>query len=325
MQGAVMTFSRYLEVISAGVLLTVLGGCHVPQETGRLLYIDSHHPGDASSDAILAGMYEVVADSRARLDVFFLDARRYPQSEAIAAKIEEVLTIIGTIRPDVIIASGDNAVRSVVAEHLKDGPIPCVFCGIAGTAVPYGLSTENVTGILAMPPVAEAVLMLKPYYPGMKRVAVLSGGANQPSGLETVLRDSELTATAISTRTYGGWKRRFAEANARADVIFLATNQGIDDWDEADARAFVREHICVPVVTCDAAMMKYAVFGLVAAGREQGRWAAATALRIARGKEPSEIRIARTQQTTAYLSRSLAECIGFEPNEELLNRCRRVE
>ena len=323
-----MASSRFLTVMTACVFLAALSGCHVPGKQ-RLFYIDSYHPSDASTDALMAGMYEVVADSRARLDVFFMDAQRYPQAESIATKVEEALAVIRDLRPDVIMASGDTAVEFVLAEHFKDGPIPCVFCAVNRTCEPYGLPTENATGILQVPPIREILVTLRQYYPEMKRIAVLSGNANSHErhreALDTIFSEYGLTATHASAKTYDEWKAQFVKANDEADVVFLSTNQGIENWDEADAKAFVREHIRVPVVTCDASMMKYAVFGLSAAGREQGQWAAKTALRILRGKSPAKIPVARTEQTTAYINTTLVDRVGFKPDEELLNRCRRVE
>jgi len=324
-----MASIRSLAVMAARVLLVAaLSGCHVPG-TQKLFYIDSYHPGDASSDAIMAGMYEVVADSRARLDVFFLDTKRYPQPEAIAGQVEEALAVIRDARPEVIIASGDNAVEFILAAHFKEGPIPCVFCAVDRTRAPYDLPTENVTGMLEIPPVEETIAVLKQYYPGMKRIAVLSGDAisqqRSRETLDTIFSEYGLTATHASVETYDEWKMQFAKASSEADVILLATNQGVENWDEADAKAFVCRHIRVPVFTCDNSMMKYAVFGLVAAGREQGQWAARTALRILRGKSPAKIPIARTQQTAAYINTTLANRIDFKPDEELLSRCRRVE
>jgi ABC-type uncharacterized transport system substrate-binding protein len=72
-------------------------------------------------------------------------------------------------------------------------------------------------------------------------------------------------------------------------------------------------------------MMRYAMFGFCAAGREQGRRAAQTALRILRGRRPAKIPIARSQETEAYIDVTFAEKVGFEPRDELLGRCHRVE
>jgi ABC-type uncharacterized transport system substrate-binding protein len=116
----------------------------------------------------------------------------------------------------------------------------------------------------------------------------------------------------------------FLRANAEADVVFVPTNGAIKDWDSAEAQAFVREHTRVPVFTCDDFMMKYAVFGLTKVAREQGQWAARTALQIVKGKSPAEIPVTENRQTIAYINTTLADKIGFKPDAKLLARSRQV-
>lgn len=323
-----MSAMRSMLVVAASVLVMGVSGCQTPG-VRTLLYINSYHPGYASSDEVMAGIYEVVGASNARLDVFFMDTERFPEPESIAAKVDEAMEIIGRTRPDVIIASDDNAVKYIVAEHFKSGPIPCVFCGVNWTCEPYGLPTENVTGMLEVLPVHQTVRTLQPYYPNMKRMTVLSGNTaserQNKDILGPIFAELGLSTTYALVDTYDEWKMHFLKANAEAGVIFLTTNGAIANWDPADAQAFVRERIRVPVFTCDDFMMEYAVFGLTTVTREQGQWAARAALRILRGKSLAAIPVTQNQQTEAYLNTTLAAKIGFEPDRELLASCKKVQ
>jgi ABC-type uncharacterized transport system substrate-binding protein len=277
----------------------------------------------------MTGMYEVVADSRARLDVFFMDSKRHPQPEALEAKAQEALAAIRHVKPDVIIASDDNAVKFVVAEHFRNGPIPCVFCGVNWTCEPYGLPTANVTGMLEVLPVRDTVEILKQYYPNMQNLTVLSeNSASEQKNkaiLASVFSEAGLATTYSLVKTFEEWKQQFIRANSEADVVFIPTNGAIRNWDEAEAKAFVRTHIRVPVFTCDDFMMQYATFGLTKVAEEQGQWAARTALRIVRGKSPADIPVTRNQQTIAYINDALAERIGWQPDKALLRRSRAVD
>lgn len=325
---AKMSCRRELTPVVFCMVAALLGGCH-PSPRPKLFYINSYHPGHASSDALMAGMYEVIAGSRARLDVFFMDSERHGEPPALAAKTQEVLAAIREARPDVIIASDDNAVKLVIAKHFRDGPIPCVFCGVDWTCEPYGLPTDNVTGMLEVPPILEAVEILKQDHLDMKHLVVLSGNTTSEQQNQAILRsifsEAGLATTYLLVETFDEWKRQFDKANRQADAVFLTTHSAVQNWDEAEARAFVREHMRVPVFTCDAFMMKYAVFGLTPVAREQGQWAARAALRIARGKSPAQIRVARNQQIVVYVNGTLAEHLGWQPNETLLRRPRRVD
>ena len=323
-----MSVMRRFVAVAASVLITVTSGCERPGSR-KLFYINSYHPGHASSDAVMEGIYEVVGASKARLDVFFLDTQRFPEPDAIAAKADEVMEIIGTMQPEVIIASDDDAVKYVVAEHFKQGPIPCVFCGVEWACESYGLPTDNVTGMLEVWPIRETVEALRPYYPNMKRVTVLSGntasGQKNKAMLDTLFAEVGLNATCASVDTYDEWKMHFLKASAESDVIFLATGGAIKDWDSDDAQTFVRKHTQVPVLTCDDSLMKYAVFGVTKVAQEQGQWAARTALQILRGKSPAQIPVTQNQQTIAYVNATLADKIGFKPDATLLERCHRIK
>ena len=311
-----------------GIMVALLGatGCQ-RQELTDVVYINSYHAGYGSSDDVMAGIQGTLAGSRVRLTTFFMDTKRHPESAP--DKAAETLDLIRKVGPDVIIASDDDAVKYVVAEHFKAGPIPCVFCGVNWTCEPYGLPTANVTGMLEVLPVRETIETLQQYYPDARRLVVLSENTGSErknrDTLTPIFDEMGLQVEYVLVDTYDQWKQQFRKANRDSDLIFLPTNGAIKGWDEADATEFVRERIAVPVFTCDDFMMVYAVFGMTKVAGEQGEWAAKTALEILNGKSPSEISVTRNRRTVAWIHPALAAAVGFKPNRELLAKCRRVE
>ncbi len=297
-------------------------GCH-SQKMPTVFFIDSYHEGYASSDEVLTGIRETLTKSRIRLVTFFMDTKREP--ELALQKAQEATALIQETEPAVIIVSDDNAVKHVVAEHYKEGPTPCVFCGVNWTCEQYGLPTDFVTGMLEVLPVREAVETLWQYYPEARRLVVLSGNtASERKNREVlipILGEMGLSTDYCMVDTYEQWKRQFRLANRSADLIFLPTHGAIKGWDGTDARAFVAEHIRVPVFTCDDFMMDYAVFGQTKVAREQGRWAAVTTLQILKGTSPREIPVTRNRETRLYLNQGLAARIDFRPPASLIDRC----
>jgi len=308
------------------MLLIWLTGCRVG-ERAEVFYINSYHVRYGSSDDVMAGIEDRLPRSRVHLMTFFMDSKRHP--ELVESRAAEALRTIERVRPAVIIASDDNAVKFVVAPSFRDGPIPCVFCGVNWTCEQYGLPTRNVTGMLEVLPVRETIETLREYYPDSKRLIVLSENTiseqTNKKVLVPIFADLGLATDYVLVNTYEQWKGQFRRANAEADMIFLPANGGIKGWDEADARAFVAEQIRVPVFACDDFMMLYAVFGLTKVAREQGEWAARAALDILDGKPPAQIPVTRNTRTEAWINPALAEKIDFRPARELTNRCRRVE
>lgn len=321
-----MTRKRILVTLGVLMLLIPSAGCRTG-ERAEILYINSYHAGYGSSDEVMAGIEETLPRSRVRLTTFFMDSKRHP--ELVESKAAEALRQIERVPPDVIIASDDNAVKFVVVPHFRDGPIPCVFCGVNWTCEQYGLPTPNVTGMLEILPVRETVQALRGSFPDAARLVVLSENTTSEQTNRKVLvpifADLGLTTDYLLVDTYEQWKEQFRRANAEADMIFLPTNGAIKGWDEPDAKAFVAREIRVPVFTCDDFMMPYAVFGLTKIAREQGEWAAQAALSILGGESPGQFAITRNSRTEAWINRALARKVGFRPGSELLRRARSLE
>jgi len=318
---------RAVAIFAAAAVLVSIGGCSLFRKT--IFYVNSHHAGHGPSDRVMAGMREVLRSSNVHLRVFMMDTARYPDEGLIGQRVEKSLFEVREYEPDVIIASDDNAVKYFIAPNFAKGPTACVFCGVDWRCDQYGLPTKYVTGMLEVPAIGEAVSTLTKYYPKSKTVFVLSGKTASErksiGALKPVWERLGLTPIYALVVTYDQWMEQFIEANTAADIVYLPASGAIKGWDDEDAKRFVREHIRVPVFTCDYQMMPYAVFGLTKVPEEQGRWAAKTALQILAGKKPRDIPVTQNKEAKACLNVSLAAKIGFEPDEELLGECLTIQ
>jgi ABC-type uncharacterized transport system substrate-binding protein len=326
-------------VIFSVLLALVTAGCGrqkpaekppaASSENAKVFYVNSYHAGYGSSDDIYAGIADTLRDQPVSLEVFYMDTKRKNTEEQIKQAADQAFQQIEEQSPDVIIASDDNAVQYVIVPHFKNGPIPVVFCGVNWTAEPYGLPTEWVTGMLEVVPIRQTLEAIKATYPSATRLLILTENTNSAQRnkeiLDPVYRELGFNPAYEFVDTYTDWKRVFGEAQGTADLIYLPTNGAIQNWDEADARQFVEDQIRMPVVTCDDFMMNYAAFGLTKIAREQGEWAANTALSIINGKKPSDIPVTKNQQTQAWLNPALAGKIDLKLSDEILQNCKRVE
>jgi ABC-type uncharacterized transport system substrate-binding protein len=263
--------------------------------------------------------------NKALLQVHFLDSKRQPTAETIRSNAAIALAAIREFRPNVLIASDDDAVKYVVEPHFKHGPIPVVFCGVNWSCAQYGLPTPHVTGMIEVVPIADAIRTMQGHYPGVKKLAVLSEDSTSERSnrelLDPLYRRLGLEPTYALVTDFTAWKTAFVKANAEADLIYLPTNGAIKDWDTEAAAAWVREHIRKPVITCDDFMMPYCVLGITKVAREQGEWAARATLDILGGKAPPAIPLATNAQKRIYLNANLANHIRFQPGAALQERC----
>jgi len=308
--------------VAASVAAMMLAGaaCSKARPQKKVFYINSYHEGYAPSDEAMDAIRKILSAAGVQLEVFFLDAKRHPETDEILKRSAEALDRIQKFRPDVLIASDDDAVKYVIAPHFRSGPIPAVFCGVNWSSEPYGLPSENVTGIIETVPVEAALKDLRRSFPKIQKLRVLSEDStserNNRALLDPLYRRLGFEPSYALVPDFASWKKEFVKAQLDADVIYLPTMGAVAGWNEAEARQWVAEHIRKPVFTCDDFMMPYAAYGLTKVAREQGEWAAAAALKILRGAKPRDIPLASNQRVRCFVNPELAEKIGFHPPDE---------
>jgi ABC-type uncharacterized transport system substrate-binding protein len=307
----------FLALVMAGAL-----GAQEPGAVKRIFHLDSYHQGYAVSDETEAGLRSMLAGKPLEITTFYLDTKRRGSDAQVAASVEKALAAINSFKPDLLIASDDPAVKHVVVPFFKDGPFPVVFCGVNWSAEAYGLPTANVTGMIEVFPILEALELARKYYPSLRRLGVLSEDSlseeRNRGFLESRYRALGFDVDFAMVKDYASWKREFTRLQDSADVLYLPTQAAIRQWDAADARAFVRGTLRKPVIATDEFMMPYAVFGLVKIQAEQGEWAAVSALKILAGRKPPEIPVERNRRRKLYLNPTLAERAHFTPGAEFV-------
>jgi ABC-type uncharacterized transport system substrate-binding protein len=284
----------------------------------RAFFVNSYHEGYGSSDDVARGLRETLEPAGVVLETAFLDTKRRPgEGDAAAAR---ALDRLRAFRPDVVVVSDDAAMKLIVVPHLKDGPVPVVFCGVNWSADAYGVPNAHVTGMVEVVPILETLETVRRHVPGARRLFVLSeDGLSEAANrqhLDSMYRQAGWDVTWSLVGDYETWKGEF-QRGQEWDVVYLPTNGAVAGWDDADARRVVAGTIRRPVVTCDDFMIPYAVLGLVKVAREQGQWAGRAALGILAGRRPSDIPPARNAQVRALLNADLAARIGFVPDEKL--------
>ena len=307
---------QFLTLIMCSLIL--FSGCQ--KKTKRVFYVNSYHQGYPPSDEVFAAIRQVFDSVQSiQFESFFLDSKRNPSPESISEKVALALEQIQKFKPDLIIASDDDAVKYLVVPHFKGKEIPVVFCGVNWSADQYGLPASNVTGMLEVLPLKENLQQVKLFNPEARKMLILSENSTSEQNnrvlLDTLFRSSGFEPEYTLVNEFAEWKTAFIAANQTFDVIYLPTNGAIKNWDNAEAVQTVSHNIQVPVITCDDFMMPYCVFGMTKVASEQGEWAAKTALEILNGKSIGEIPLTRNIQSKVFLNQELAAKIGFTWND----------
>jgi len=309
-------------ILFCSLLLGILFSACLPDSKKKIVYINSYHHGHPSSDEIMEGFVKDMPADSFEVFSYYMDTKRNPSKSFIQDKASQLLDSIINIKPDLLVVSDDNAVKYLVQPNLQKLTMPIIFCGVNWTDKDYNLPNNQVTGIIEILPVADAVQMLKSHYSSAKKLLVLNENTTtsrkEQQILDTLFQNFGLSATFKLVDNFQEWKTAFADGNIEFDIIYISTHAAIKGWDKNEAEEFISKNIKVPVFTCEDFMMPYAVLGVTKIAEEHGIWAAVSAKKILSGVRLDDIPVTKNKQSNKWLNLHLAHKINFKPNSVFL-------
>jgi len=284
----------------------------VPETVYRILYVDSYHADYPWSAGILRGIQSVLgSDPQVELRVFRMDTKRFPGESYKRASAQSAFEQIERWKPDLVIASDDNASKYLVVPYLKNQEIPVVFCGVNWDASVYGFPCSNVTGMVEVQLVDQILSTMRPYARG-DRVAFLKG-ADLSSRKEADRMEHhfgfQLERRFVSS--YAEWEAVYGALQDEADMVLLGNIASIPDWDAEKAARVVASSTRVPTGNWDKWMADYSLITIATVPEEQGAWSARAALEILAGASPGSIPVAQNKRAQLYLNMRLAKALNI--------------
>jgi ABC-type uncharacterized transport system substrate-binding protein len=309
----------------------MLAGAHlISGERKKLLYVNSYHEGYAWSDGIEAGLIKALdvrrreggfdtSRSRVEFRVFYMDTKRhrseaFKRRAALAAK-----RLIRQWLPDIVVVSGDNAVKYLLAPYFRNAGLPFVYCGVNWDASVYGLPYANTTGMVEVKPVRDTLALLRRFARGGRVGYIGADNLSNRRNAESIRKEAgvDFAAGALVTG-FGQWKRQYLRLQESVDMLIWLTPAGIRDWDADEAAAFILANTRIPSGSMSDDNVAYTLLGRVAIAGEQGWWAGTTALRILDGTPPAAIPPVTNRQSRLYLNMKLARRMGIKFPMELI-------
>lgn len=111
----------------------------------RFLYVDSCHEGFTWSDGITNAIQKTLRGHDVNLKIHRMDTKRNPDEKYKIRAVRIAKSMIDNYRPDLVIASDDNASKYIIMPYYKNGSLPFLFCGVNYSADAYGSPYSNVT------------------------------------------------------------------------------------------------------------------------------------------------------------------------------------
>ncbi len=291
----------------------------------KVLWVDSYHEGYAWTAGIERGIRQVLQNSGVQLRIERMNTKwnreeGFRQAAALKAK-----AVIEEFRPDVVIASDDNAAKYLIVPHLKDTDLSVVFCGINWDASPYGLPCRNVTGMVEVEPVETLVRHLRRYAEG-DRLGYLSADTVSERKVVSAYNQRFFNGQMKSylARDFAQFKELFLRAQQEVDMLYIANHSDMPGWDSTLAEDFLARHVKLPTGSRLAYMERYVIVTVAKVPEEQGEWAARTALRILDGAVPGAIPLAANERASLTLNLKMAKAAGIVLPISTLNAASKV-
>ena len=278
----------------------------------KILWVDSYHQGYEWSDEMEKGIREVLYESGVNLKIFRMDSKR---NDTVAYGWEAGLRAkdaVQEFKPDVVIASDDNAQKFLVVPFLKESKLPVVFCGVNWDASIYGYPTANITGMIEEDLVSEMLKKFQPHARG-KRIGYLAGNTETERKIVDIYNKrffgGEMRTYLVNSMD--AFKEAFLRAQEEVDMLYIYNYSGITDWHPAAAEKFLFDNSRIPTGSHNSFMAPYVMFTVAKLSMEQGNFAAKAALRILDGLTPEQIPVAVNQLNHITINLKMAQAASF--------------
>ncbi len=277
-----------------------------------VLWLDSYHQGYEWTDGIERGIRAVLDDTGVILRIHRMDTKRHREEAFKVATGKNAAAEIKRLKPDLVIASDDNAQQYVIVPYFKNAGLPVVFCGVNWDASVYGYPCANVTGMVEVEPIETLMWHLK-RYAGGERTGLIGG--NTPSILKVVnAYNAHFFETPLKTylmNDFKAFKAAFVRSQAENDMVIFYNHAGIDGWSGEAAEPFIAAQTRKPTGSPLDYMAPFVMFTVGKLPEEQGEYAARAALRILAGENPAAIPLAQNEKSVLTVNLKMTEAVGL--------------
>jgi ABC-type uncharacterized transport system substrate-binding protein len=278
----------------------------------KILWVDSYHEGYAWTAGIERGIRQALEGSGVELRIERMNTKWIVEDKCRKQAALKAKKLIDEFRPDVVIASDDNAAKYLIVPYLKNTDLPVVFCGINWNASAYGFPCSNVTGMLEVEPVGALVKHLRRHAEG-NRLGYLSADTVSERKVVSVYNQHFFNGKMKSylAKDFNHFKELFLQAQQEVDMIYIANHSDMPGWDPPKVEEFLVQHVTKPTGSRLEYMERFVAITVAKVPEEQGEWAARTSLRILAGSKPGDIPVAANEKASLTLNLKMAKAAGI--------------
>lgn len=230
--------------------------------------------------------------------------------------------VIESWQPDVVICADDNAAKYLIAPYYRGSTLPFVFCGVNWDASSYGLPTTNVTGMIEVLPIREAMTIITPHVKGNRIGFLAHDTLSERKNAEYIKDIFNMDMVARFVSTMEELEAEFIALQKQCDLLMVLDIITVKDFTMDRLQEVTSRYTEIPTFAFPNSSREAANY-LMSCRRvpeEQGEWAASAALDILGGESPADIPVSRNHKVNIKVNMDLAAKIGVTFSPEVMER-----
>jgi ABC-type uncharacterized transport system substrate-binding protein len=294
----------------------------------KVLLVHSYHAEYEWVASVTRGVKSALMGRNVDLQIFYMDTKRHNDEAWKKRAGDEARKVVAEWRPDVVIASDDNA-QAYFAKHYAGRPAPqIVFCGVNADASDYGYPASNITGVLERPNFTASLELFKKLVPQARRVAVVNDNSLTSTTTMAYFKQQPAPLEVVAWNmldTFAEWQEAVRRAQTAADAIAVYNYHTIrkegstESMVPQELMSWTVAHSRIPIIGfITFAVDDGSLCGFLESAMEQGTLAGKIANQMLDGKTAQDIPMVTGVEGQTMVNLATARQLGIEIPESLL-------
>ena len=294
----------------------------------KVLLVHSYHAEYEWVASVTRGVKSALMGHNVDLQIFYMDTKRHNDEAWKKRSGDEAKRVVDDWRPDVVIASDDNAQAYFAKDYVGKSAPQIVFTGVNAEAADYGYPASNVTGVLERANFTASLELLKKIMPQARRVAVVNDNSLTSAVTLAYFKQQRAPLEVVSwdmLNTFPEWQEAVQRAQTTADAIAIYNYHTIHQ--EGHTESMVPQEVMAwTVANSRIPIIGFLTFtvddgslcGFLESAAEQGRLAGKIATEMLDGKTAQDIPMVTGVEGQTMVNLATARQLGIEIPETLL-------
>jgi ABC-type uncharacterized transport system substrate-binding protein len=295
------------------MLLILMMLCVAPHAHARkrVFWLDSYDPTNQWTAELGEAIETTLSGHDLELKIHHMDTKRNKSEEYIRRAAQKAVEMIKEYKPDVVIASEDDASKYVVEPYFKNSSLPFVFCGVNHSGERYGYPYKNATGVIELDPIPKLIFSLSRFHFVDKVGYLAEDGTSARINGGVYKTQTRFTCVEYYVNSMKEWQKAYRRAQDEVDILIIGNVSAIKDWSGEVAMKTILDDSKIPTGSVLEFMAPYTFIGCIKLASEQGHMAAETALRILDGVPVSSIPIGEPMDGKLIVNLEIAKALGI--------------